>query len=173
MDIAIRSLPMRCASAIAEEKKYHVHKGKSGKRWFVADIPNAADHIYVEDYHSQSSQGFGGRTLIFELVDGEKIPIKGPWHSNSHALLGDTGIDITNKHLISGIISRDISWKNGQATMVDVIYSDDGIVGTFDRVSDMARQLADISKTPVHYYARSEGGSVLAMEGKEYAKQKV
>jgi len=39
---------MICASADAEDRRYHKHVGKSGKIWLVADQEDCAGNVYVE-----------------------------------------------------------------------------------------------------------------------------
>jgi hypothetical protein len=73
-------------------RKYKMLTGKSGKRWFIAIQPNEGDNVYCEG--GPGSDGFGGREIAFTLDSGEVVKVIGPWHSNSGALLADTGYDL-------------------------------------------------------------------------------
>lgn len=158
-DFVIERQPMICGSSEAESRRYHKHTGKSGKVWLVADQEDAAANVYVEG--GPGSDGFGGRTLTFPLVDGTEIKLKGPWHANSDALLADTGIDVRDRSRTFVVISRDRkSGKNYESIMVDVLYRDDQPqIGSFHRGDEIARQWARELGVPVLCYSQSSGGS--------------
>ncbi len=91
-EIVLRERPQICASAVAESVKYFVHKGKDGKRWLVGDVPNAAEYVYQEG--GPNSQGFGGREIVFPLVEGGELRLKGPWSLGANELFEATGVDV-------------------------------------------------------------------------------
>ncbi len=158
-DFVVGRLPMVCGSAEAESRRYYKHVGKSGKVWLVADQPDAAANVYVEG--GPNSDGFGGRTLTFPLVDGTELKLKGPWHANSDSLFHDTGIDVRDKHYTFVVISRGReSGEHYESVMVDVLYKDDRPrLGSFHRGDLLAREWAQKLGTPVFLYSRSSGGS--------------
>ena len=151
--------PMKCGSYEAEKRIYKLLIGKSGKRWLVSVQTNEADNIYVEG--NKNSDGFGGRTLNFELENGEKLDLKGPWHSNSTALFEDTGYDIRNKHLTFGVIALDRKYisYNKPDIYIDVLYKDeDFVVGEFERIEKMAQEFSNKLNKKVAYGVKSWGG---------------
>lgn len=158
-DYVIERQPMVCGSSEAESRKYHKHIGKSGKIWLVADQGDAAANVYVED--GPNSDGFGGRTLTFPLVDGTEVKLKGPWHANSESLFQDTGVDVRDKHYTFVVISRKReSGEFYESIMVDVLYRDDAPqLGSFHRGDVLARQWAREVNAPVFLYSQSKGGS--------------
>lgn len=158
-DYVIGRLPMVCGSAEAESRKYHKYLGKNGRTYLVADQPDAGANVYVEG--GPNSDGFGGRTLTFPLVEGGEVKLKGPWHTNSGDLFANTGIDVRDKHYTFVVISRDRkSGKNYESIMVDVLYRDDEPqLGSFHRGDVLARQWAKEIGAPVFLYSQSSGGS--------------
>lgn len=158
-DYVVTRQPMVCGSAEAESRRYHKHVGKSGKVWLVADQEDVAANVYVEG--GPNSDGFGGRTLTFPLVDGTEIKLKGPWHANSEALFADTGVDVRDRVFTFVVISRDRkSGENYESIMVDVLYKDDAPqLGSFHRGDLLAREWAKEIDAPVFLYSQSSGGS--------------
>lgn len=156
-DYIIEPQPMVSGFSVATSNKYTFAVGRSGRTWLIADTPNPADHIYVSD---PRSQGFGGATLTFELINGERISLKGPWHSNSESLYSDTGIDVREQHLTFVVVSKRRVYHNGITTMCDVLYQDERpTVGAFKRGESIARAFADELGVPVICYSQSDGGS--------------
>lgn len=158
-DFVVQRQPMICGSAEAESRKYHKYLGKNGRTYLVADQPDAGANVYVEG--GPNSDGFGGRTLTFPLVEGGEIKLKGPWHTNSDDLFANTGIDVRDRHYTFVVISRDRkSGKNYESIMVDVLYRDDEPrLGSFHRGDELARQWARELGGPVYLYSQSSGGS--------------
>lgn len=154
----IKNAPMISGSHKAQIRKYHKYIGKSGRIWLVADQPNEGDNIYVSG--GPNSDGFGGRTLTFTLVDGTEIKLKGPWHTNSRSLLADTDIDVTDKYLTFGVIARNLeSGPSYMGTLVDIVYQDkEPVIGTFDRIREMAQEMSNSRKEKLYYWSKSEGG---------------
>lgn len=158
-DFVVERQPMTCGSSEAESRRYHKHVGKSGKVWLVADQEDAAANVYVEG--GPNSDGFGGRTLTFSLVDGTEIKLKGPWHANSDSLFQDTGIDVRDKHYTFVVISRRRkSGEHYESVMVDVLYRDERPqLGSFHRGDLLARQWTKNTGASVFLYSQSSGGS--------------
>lgn len=157
-DFVIGRKPMLCGSAEAESRRYHKYVGKSDKIWLVADQEDAGSNVYVEG--GPNSDGFGGRTLTFLLVDGTELKLKGPWHANSQALFEDTSVDVRNKYRTFVVISRRREYIEGLTVMVDVLYRDEEAqIGSFHRGDLLARAWAKEIGAPVFCYSESRGGS--------------
>lgn len=158
-DYVIHRQPMICGSFEAESRRYYKHLGKDGRMYLVADQPDAAANIYVEG--GPNSDGFGGRTLTFPLVDGGEIKLKGPWHTNSEDLFRNTGVDVRDRHYTFVVVSRRReSGKNYESICADVLYRDDRPqLGSFHRGDVIAREWARSLNQKVHLYSQSSGGS--------------
>ena len=142
----------------AMSRRYYKYTGKSGRIWLVANQLNAADNIYVSG--NANSDGFGGATLNFSIVDDTILSLRGPWHSNSSAFLNDVGIDITDKHLTWGCIGTGRKYKDNRPIITNLIWFDElPIVGKFDRVTNLAQILSDEYKQTLYYFVKSTGGS--------------
>ena len=152
--------PMVSASGEAAKNKYHLHLGKSGKRWVVADLKEAAEHIYVDG--EKGSQGMAGRTLTFELVDGSKVDFIGPWKTTADNLFSDTGIDFRGNYLTKGIVAlkreRCKNMYEGDLYS-EILHLDvEPVMGVFDRVEKIAQGFADDLKCKVFVGVISAGG---------------
>jgi hypothetical protein len=146
---------------------YRLIQGKSGNTWIVpANCPWSAENIHV-DQHDPHSKGYGGRMLTFPLEDGTTYEAKGPWHTNPHALLDDTGVDIRDRHRTYGCVALDMKYgKHGEGVYTKLIHVDrEPILGTFDRLENMARAEADKRGHPIAVCSISSGGS---QQGWEY-----
>ena len=150
-----------CGSEEAEKRTYKKYIGKSGRIWLVACQENEADNIYVSG--GKHSQGFGGRTLTFDLEGGGAIELQGPWHSNSVALLKDTGVDVTNKHFTFGVIGQDIRYGSHglhPVTIINVLHKDEKwTLGEFNRIEKLAQEIANELQLRICYFQKSKGGS--------------
>lgn len=169
-DYVVQRMPMVSGQGEAQSRKYFKHIGKDGRIWLVADQENAAANVYVEG--GPGSDGFGGATLTFPLVDGTEIKLKGPWHVNSNGLFDATGVDVRDKHYTFVVVSRRReSGERYETIMADVLYKDtEPTLGTFDRGKEIARGLlSSLSLNSVVLYSASEGGSSC---GFEYAEGK-
>lgn len=169
-DYVIQRQPMRSGQGEAQSRKYHKHTGNDGRIWLVADQPNAGANVYVEG--GANSDGFGGATLTFPLVDGGEVKLKGPWHTNANALYSATGVDVRDRHYTFVVVSRRReSGEHYEMIMADVLYRDDApTLGSFDRGKEIALGLlASLSLDSVALYSASEGGSSC---GFEYAEGK-
>jgi len=159
MDYKLEHQQMTCGSSEAESRKYIPLITKEGYLWLVADQPNMGDNVYFCSFDPKSD-GFGGRTLHFELVDGTSIDLPGPWHGNTDSLFHDTGIDIRDTHLTFVVVAKDRKHEGWQCTYTDVLYKDDEPkVGLFDRGEAIAKEWANKLKQPVMCYRQSQGGS--------------
>lgn len=158
-DFVIARQPMICGSSEAESRRYHKHVGKSGKVWLVADQEDAAANVYIEG--GPNSDGFGGRTLTFPLVDDTEVKLKGPWHTNADSLFQDTGVDVRDRHYTFVVISRSRELgEHYESIMIDVLYKDDAPqLGSFHRGDLLARNWANQIGASVFLYSQSKGGS--------------
>jgi hypothetical protein len=127
--------------------------------WLIrTDVPNPADHIHMADTDpSPVFKGYGGSELRFETEHGT-LSLKGPWHSNSKALLKDTGLDLTNLHLTQVTITT----ADG-----GTIYDEDKpALGPFDRGDIVAEALSTaLACGPVRVLCQSNGGSMSRVVG--------
>ena len=135
---------------------YRMVVGKSGKAWFIlTEVDNPGDYILVTDSDDwdKRGEGFGGSTLNLALENGEKFSLLGGWHSNSNALLRDTGIDLTHTHLTYGVITE----LDGT-----VVHKDEGwTLGKFDRTEELCKSLVEKSGKPLHHENQSMGGGLI------------
>lgn len=157
--------PMISAQDDACGRTYHLHRAKprgvfpKGRIWLVANQENAADNVYAEG--GPGSDGFGGATLRFKLVDGTVVSLKGPWKTGAGALFADTGHDVRDKYLTRGIVAfeRAIGKFGGADTFTEIVHYDDGpVLGTFDRVRQIALQAANDAGREVYFSFVSHGG---------------
>lgn len=159
-DFTVRHKPMFSGVADAMSNKYHMMRC-NGRVWLWRVGPSAGDHIYCgTDDPSKREEGFCGRSMEFELDNGESITLHGPWHSNSNALLHATGVDLTRNHLTFVVIGMDRDGFYNDLVIKDVVYQDkDWIEGSFSRGEDIAVAVADKLNKPVVCYSESHGGS--------------
>lgn len=157
---------MKSGMSEAQNRTYHQVIGKTGKIWLYAHQVNSADNVYVEG--DKGSNGFGGATLEFKLVTGETIALKGPWHGNSDALFKDTGVDIRDRCLTQGIIAKER--RDGENYFAPQIYTEvyhyDELptVGNFNRIEDLAENIAYELNDPVYYAMISSGGGMSGLK---------
>jgi len=158
--------PMICGQAEAEKKLFKRVRGKSGRYWYIPVTDCPADNIYVSAHPDENMpgfkgfRGFGGAILTFHLVNGKKDEVQGPWHSNSTALLNDTGIDIRDQHLTQGIISTEREWTSfSDGLYKNVLYHDiKPSLGYFDRIDTLAQKYANKLNKIVYYAVKTAGG---------------
>jgi len=150
-------LPIICGSQDAEKRRYRrVDNGKT--IYLIADQPNAADNIYKSS--PGPSEGFGGRTLSFPLVDGTVIEVQGPWHIGADAFLLNRFPELAVQHYTFGVIGleRESTWP--KTIIRKVIYKDDDwVLGPFQRVQSIAQEKANELGCTVYCYSQSQGGS--------------
>jgi hypothetical protein len=155
--------PMISASGEAEDRRYKVLTGKSGKRWLIAIQPNEGDNVYMEG--DPGSDGFGGRTISFPLEDGTVLELKGPWKTTS-GLYHDTGYDVSGKFLTMGVVALEHMsvWNPRSYWSVDwyrgIIHRDtDWVISSWDRIDRIAQAYADEHQCNVFRCTITYGGS--------------
>lgn len=157
--------PMISASDEAGRVKYHMYKGKSGKRWLVGDVPDAENYVFMEG--GPGSRGFGGRTLTFELVDGSTVEWTGPWKESARVLREDTGVDVRGTAPEYFVIALHRQYGRGsQVTrMIGVLYVDVVPMSLVDRVNSglpyppqLAEEFADKLGHSVLLHCDFKGG---------------
>ena len=160
MDKVIERRGMISGMAEAEARKYIPIITEDGCLWLVADQPNMADHVYYCAFDPKS-QGFGGSTLTFQLVDGDSIDLQGPWHGNADSLFEDTGIDIRDTRLTYVVIARERTHdEHWRSVLKDILYEDkEPTMGIFHRGEVIAKEIANGIGHPVILYSESQGGS--------------
>ena len=102
MDYLIKRQAGFLACEDIEKEVFVRYIGKGGRIWLVG-VTEPSNNIYVDG--CPGSQGFGGSTLTFKMVDGSEVQLKGPWHSNSEALFYETGVDVRGLHKTFVVIS--------------------------------------------------------------------
>ena len=163
MDYEVKPEGMRSGMGEQASRVYKMYMGKSGRRWLVADQPNAGDNVYVEG--GDKSDGFGGATLTFKLINREEVKLKGPWHSNSDALYADTEIDLREQHETFIVIGTGREYNQSNLSdyitiIKNVLYIDEfPTIGSFYRGKELAQDFADDMEIPIVCYSRSRGGS--------------
>ena len=164
-DFVIKPMPQVCASAEAESNKYHMVRQPNGYVFLWKDGPSAADNIYCGwDDPDKREEGFGGRTLTFDLVEGGSISLHGPWHTNADHLYRATKVDLRNQYSTFVVVAKYREYKhdeNGYQTVYkDVLHQDEGwVISDFDRGNRIALKLANKLGHEVFCYQQSSGGS--------------
>jgi hypothetical protein len=154
----------RMISGIAEQQSVKYlkfdDKNKAGRLWFVGDTEDAAERVYVGFPYDTKSQGFAGRWMDFETVDGEVVSLQGPWHSNSEALYAATGYDTRNQYRTFVVVAKERCYSGGQDYFKGILYMDDDpTLGSFYRYKEIAQRIADERGETVYYYVTSRDGS--------------
>lgn len=157
---------MISAQGQAESKTYNFIIGKSRTLWLYPIDPDDPN-CYCSG--GPGSRGFGGSEIEFKLdpAIGGKIILKGPWHSNADAMFRDTGIDRRDKFLTFGIIAEERVYisnvpegDRSHYIFKNVLFCDkEPTRGTFDRVRDVAKRMANERGKPVACMTYTEGGS--------------
>jgi hypothetical protein len=157
---------MRSGMVEAAKNKYHKHVDSDGTIWLVADGPGKGDAVYCSG--GPGSQGFGGATLRFELVDGGVEMLTGPWHTNADALFSHTGVDVRDQFLTFGIVAEEREHVAGRwgANYYDKIIHHDSepIVGTYDRIHNIAKTWAKENGKVCYYAFITPGGGSSGQE---------
>jgi len=117
-------------------RKYDLDEGGI----YLAGI-NDEGEICAEALYSRSdpemvkySDGFGGRTLTFNLEDGSEIEVQGPWHSNADSFFYSTGIDLRDKHWTAVLLTGEDIWNKGELPEEEILYKEDSPrLGTYHR----------------------------------------
>lgn len=160
MDYEVKDSPMICEQLEAQRRVYRRVNGKDGNVWLYAIEENSADHVYVSG--KPGSDGFGGATLTFKLEDGSELKLTGPWKTGAQRLFQETGVDLSDRFLTFGVISREIG--DGayifRPTMIDVVYKDKKpTVGRENRIDAIAMHLANELQAKLHVWIGTSGGS--------------
>lgn len=125
---------------------------------------NPGDNIYFWNSDDKNSGGFGGREIIFETTEG-MLKTRGPWHSNSKMLLHNTGVDLTRHHYTKGLLAKrrdcDDKFRNVYSELV--FQDENWVIGSFDRVKERAKILANRKQIKLYYAVQSAGGSSQGM----------
>lgn len=157
--------PMISGVGDLEGRKYHLFIGKNGRRWVVADQEAAAENIYADG--GPGSRGMAGRTVAFDLVDGRTVEFTGPWKAGAEGLFKETGHDVRDRYFTQGVVAYgrvNGKWP-GPDTYTEVLhYDQQAVLGTYDRVRDIAKLAANESGRPVFYAMISKGGGGAARE---------
>jgi hypothetical protein len=139
----------------ARDVRFHMVMGKSGRRHLYKENldPN---YIFVEG--GPDSNGCGGRTLDFSMVDDTIVSLKGPWGSNADYLFEDTGVDLRLRYETQGVIALKSEGKNwNEYVFTNIIYYEkDFCLGSYDRILDLAQEKANELKQTVHFRERSK-----------------
>jgi len=153
------------ASGDAAERKYHVAPDlvRKGSLWLYADQPNVGDNVYwgYPPELNKPSEGMGGRTLDFALVNGGVQQIKGPWKTSVENMFERAGVDHRDTYLICGIVGlrRENASIGKPDTYYDVLHHDaNWVLGSFHRVQRIAEAAALEHNCMVYYSDRSLGG---------------
>lgn len=109
MDYVIEAQPMISGQGEALSRSYNMYIADNGRAFFVADVEDAASHIYVTDSDdwSKRGEGFAGATLPLRILNGTDVikklypnggsvenitmdtdgsmyfQLRGGWHTNS------------------------------------------------------------------------------------------
>lgn len=102
--------------------------GKNGATYFYNGNPTS---VWVDG----DQEGSGGRTISYEMMDGDTVSLKGPWNSNPKDLLEQTGIDLTKMSYSFGLVFKTrqdaLDFQNGKD--VEPVLSDkEWTLGEFD-----------------------------------------
>ena len=153
---------------VAPVRENSIRRTEPGGLWFYpANERNPADNVFFGNPNwgkpgHRRSNGFGGSILEFTLDDFSTIKIAGPWHGNADSMFVDTGLDLRDKHLTWGIVAKtklESGW-NQPLLYKDVLHLDtEPVVGTFDRIEDLAKKFVKELGCVVYYHRESCGGS--------------
>jgi hypothetical protein len=115
--------------------------------------------------HVQTSckEGYGGRTVKFQLTDGTELEMVGPWNSGSDALYRDTSFDVRNNHYTFVVVAKKRNCEGNNFSnniLEDVLYQDtEWTLGSFKRGDEIANKIANELGEPVYLYSTSYDGS--------------
>jgi len=159
------SIHGQMTSGINDQEKVVTYQKLDCKKgiYYIANQDNVADNIYFKSNISdEKSEGFGGATLKFTLVDGTIDFVKGPWHSNSTSLFLNTGVDIRDKSFTRGIIALECkpceNWYEGYIYSKVLHYDQYKVLGSFLRINNLAQEFANELNKNVYYAVKTGGG---------------
>lgn len=107
-------------------------------------------------------EGYSGREIVFDLIDGTQLKAKGVWHSSAGQLLKSTGIDLRDHILTTGFIYTDRKPLNNSkgGNIYSVIHLDkDWVLGNFERLEIMMCNLLLEYPEGLAYITHSNGGA--------------
>jgi len=157
------------------EHTFH-HVVVKGEHWlWAADVENSADFVYAgSDRRSEAGRGMGGAACTFKLVDGGVVVLYGPFKCAPSYLKAAAGIDLSSRHYTRGVIAfaYAMSKEGGsyfqRKDFTDLLHLDeDWTLGTFDRIEELAQEIANREGRKVYYHSQSSGGSTAAWQHPE------
>lgn len=151
------ALPSALQHKPIESVEWELVIGKSGTYWLYD--PEGSD-CYCSS--APGYRGFGGSPVTFPRKEGLSTILLGPWHSNTHALFADTGIDRRDQHLTWGCVGtgRDFDGNLGRDRLTGIVWFDpEPTRGEFERVWRHAVELEREIGVPLFYMRVSAGGS--------------
>ena len=151
--------PMISAQGDAEGRKYRLLTGKGGRRWVVADQEAAAENIYADG--GKGSQGMGGRTMTFPLVEGGEVEFIGPWKASASGLFEETGFDVRDTYFCRGVIAleREAGKWPGPDAYRDILHFDEApVLRAFGWLEGRAKEIANELGRPVYVGEITKGG---------------
>ena len=134
--------PKQCAESEKQKAIYQKLEGKSATWYYAINKENVADYIYAS---TRNKEGFGGRSLQFELEDGTIDNVVGPWQAGAENMKKETGVDITKKHLMSFVVCEKYKnaegfYQNGEC--INVLHSAFNECMDFNEPKRIAQQIA-------------------------------
>ena len=139
-------------------RKFQMVTQEDGVKWFVPTDGEPSE-IYKSGF---DKRGFGGRALTFTLLDDTEFSVIGPWNISADELYRHTNIDLRDKHRTMGIVAlRSEAFKFGGMgnDYYDVLHLDFGpVVGTIDRIPNLAQDFANKHNITVVYQVVTAGG---------------
>ena len=167
--MAFKSKPIIFAEEEAREQicQTKISKYDQNKTWVWSD----AEHIYCGYPYATGSLGFGGRRITFKTIEGEVI-LYGPWHTSAEDLYQETGVDLRNQYMTRGMCAhrREYSIQDGYIYYNVFHYEEESFMGSYNRIRDIAHEVAHMAKRMVFFYMESNGGTIHGIEGAEYEK---
>lgn len=136
-------------------------------------IKGKGDYVHYTSFQ-KGSKGYGGSLCGFKVKDSKGntavIKIQGPWHSNSGALFTETGIDLRKNHLTMGVVGRET--RKNTFTLTDLLHTDkQPVLGAFNRIKMITRELCEIHWEELFVVHVSRGGSSCGKESPFHLEQ--
>tara|TARA_R110000782_G_scaffold270483_1_gene371773 strand:- start:5766 stop:6302 length:537 start_codon:yes stop_codon:yes gene_type:complete len=134
--------PQQCAETEQQKSIYRKVIGKAATWYYAINKENSADFIYAS---TRNKEGFGGRELQFELEDGTVDIVIGPWQGAASSMKQETGVDITNKHLMSFVVCEKYKYAEGHyqnGECINVLHGAFNECMDFDDPRNIARKIA-------------------------------
>lgn len=150
---------MTCGLSDVNVVKYKMEKDNGGGVWLFGDCPDFADHTY-HGYTDRQQNGFAGRHITFDLSDGGSVTLKGPFKCRPPKHMD---AKVMTRGVIGTSISRhpDLQDYFGNLTIYHgVLHLDrDWILGEFNRIENLAQEIANERNKEIWYRCESRGGS--------------